>query len=137
MIPVIAGWKHGVLGVFPFEHAGRVGDTDEEHRVLAGVGRRFLHRAAGMLLEDIVDVLHAGGVAVADAIDAFVEPADGRPERDAVVTNFSALLQFFERGPERVVGDLLHLDVVQLEQIDAVGLQPLQRRIRRAGDGLR
>ena len=39
--------------------------------------------------------------------------------------------------PERVVADLLHADVVQLEEIDAIGLQPLQRGIGRARDRFR
>ena len=68
---------------------------------------------------------------------SFIEPADRRPERNAVVTNFSVALQFLERLPDRIIIDLLHPDVVQLQQIDPVRFQSLQRRIGRARDRLR
>ena len=42
-----------------------------------------------------------------------------------------------ERCPDRIVVDLLHSNVVQLQQVDAVGLQSLERRVRRANDRIR
>jgi len=43
----------------------------------------------GMLFEHVVNMLNAGDVALANAIDAFIQPADGRAERDTVGTNLS------------------------------------------------
>src|SRR5581483_364951 len=62
--------------------------TRMKHRVLPGFGGGIVHGPARMLLQHVVNVLDAGDVALPDAIDAFVEPSDGRPERDAVVTDF-------------------------------------------------
>src|SRR5436190_905047 len=45
--------------------------------------------------------------------------------------------QLRERLPERVVVNLFHPDVVQLEKIDMIGLQPFQRRVRRPIDCFR
>ena len=87
-------------------------DANEEHRVLASVRSGVMHGAPGMLLEHVVDVLHARDVAFANAIDAFVKPADRRPERDPGVTDFSARLQLLERRPDGIVVDLFHPDVV-------------------------
>src|SRR5437868_3764722 len=79
-----------------------------------------------MLFEHVENVLHAGEVALADTIHPFVEPADRRAERDAVITNLSGGLSFLERFPDRVVVNLLHADVVKLEKIDMIRLQSLQ-----------
>ncbi len=85
--------------------------------------------AARVLLEHIVDVLHARDLPLADGVYPFVQPADGRPERDAVMAHLSLLLERLERAPDRVVIHLLHADVVELQKVDAVRPQPLQRRI--------
>ena len=63
--------------------------ANEKHRVFRRIGRGFLHGAPGMLLEHVVDVLHACDIAFANAIDSLVEPADRRAERNAVITDFS------------------------------------------------
>ena len=62
-------------------------DADEEHCFFASVGRAIMQRAAGMLLKQIVNVLHARDVALANTIGTFIKPADRRTERDALVTN--------------------------------------------------
>ena len=67
---------------------------------------------------------------------SYNQPMAG-PERDPVVADLSGGLELFQRGPERVIRDLFHPDVVQLQQIDPVGLQPLQRGIGRPHDGCR
>src|SRR4029453_10526480 len=46
-------------------------------------------------------------------------------------------LQFLGRVPERAIIDLFHPNVVQLEQIDPICLQTLQRRICRVHDAFR
>ena len=62
--------------------------ANEKHRVFRRLGGGFLHCATGMLLEHIVNVLHARDLAFANAIDAFIEPADRGAERNAVITDF-------------------------------------------------
>jgi hypothetical protein len=114
-----------------------MGHANQEHRVLSRLRGRFLHGAARMLFEQIVDVLNAGHVPLADAIDAFIKPADGRSERDAVVANLSVRLKLLERRPDCIVIHLLHANVMQLQQIDSVRLQTLQRGVGRTDDGFR
>src|SRR5205814_9851805 len=58
--------------------------ANEEHGVFAGVRRRFVKSAPGMLLEHVVDVLHARHVALANAVRPLVQPADRRPQRHTV-----------------------------------------------------
>ena len=90
-----------------------------------------------MLLEHIVDVLHARDLAFANDVDAFVHPADGGSKRDAVVTNFAGAFQLRERFPNCVICHLLHSNVVQLQQVDSIRFQSLQRRLCRTHDCVR
>ena len=90
-----------------------------------------------MLLEHIVNVLQACEFAFANGVDAFIHPADGGPERDAVVTNFAGAFELLERFPKCVILHLLHSNVVQLQQIDPIRLQSLQCGIRCAHDRIR
>src|ERR1700719_3402356 len=87
-----------------------------------------------MLFEDVVDVLRAGDLAFANAIRSFVMPADRRTERDSVITNLAAAFQFLEHGPKSIVIDLLHPNVVQLQQVDMLCFEPLERGVGGAGD---
>ena len=89
---MISRRENRVGGVLAFEHSGRMRHPNQEHCVLARVGSGIVQRVTGILLEHIVNVLDAGDVAFANAIHSFVKPADRRPERDAVVTNFSRRL---------------------------------------------
>src|SRR5438270_6452156 len=95
-------------------------DPNEEHGVFSSIACGVLHRPAWMLLEQIIDVLNASNLALADTIDAFVKPPDGRPERNPIVAHFAALLQLLQRFPKRIIVDLLHPDVMKLKQVDAV-----------------
>ena len=97
--------------------------ANQEHCIFARVGGRIVKGAPRMLLKHVVDVLHAGDVPLANAIHAFVQPANRRPQRDPVVPNFSVGLQFFEGSPECVVIDLLHPNVMQLKKINSICLQ--------------
>src|SRR6266404_508666 len=137
MAAMIGRRKRRFGRVFALEHSGRMRDADEKRRVLARFGGGIVQRAAGMLFENIVNVLQARDFALANAIYAFIKPADRRSERDAVVTNFSGGLQFLKRCPERVVVNLFHSDVVQLQKIDMIGSQSLQRRVGCARDCFR
>ena len=78
MAAVIGRGKNCVGRVFALKHPGRMRDPNQKHGVLAELGGDVLHRAAGMLFEHVVDVLNAGHVALANAIHAFVKPADPR-----------------------------------------------------------
>ena len=71
------------------------------------------------MLEDV-------GTAALDAVDAFVEPADGGAERGAVGANFSLLNKLVHELPEGVVLDLRHADIVELEDVDVVGGEALE-----------
>ena len=93
--------------------------------------------APRMLLEHIVDVLETRDFAFANDVDAFVHPADGRTERNAVVTNFAGAFELLEGFPNCVICHLLHSNVVQLQQIDSIRFQSLQRRLRRTHNCVR
>jgi hypothetical protein len=68
------------------------------------------------------------------AIEALVKPADGRADRGAVGADFALLHELFHERPERVVLHLRHADVVELEHVDAVGVQALERFFHRVAD---
>ena len=95
----------------------------KEHGVLAGFAGSFVHGPAGMLFQDVVNMLHARDIALANAVDSFIEPADGRPKGDAVVADLSRALQLLQSRPKRVVSNLLHPDVVKLKKIDPICFQ--------------
>ena len=59
MAAMIGRRKNCFRGVFAFEHSGGMRHANQEHRVFAGFGRRVLHGRPGMLLEHVVNVLHA------------------------------------------------------------------------------
>ena len=93
--------------------------------------------APGVLLQHVINMLHAGDLPLADAIHALVQPADRRPERNAVMPDLPLRLQPLQRPPDRVVIHLLHADVMQLQQIDPIRLQPREGRVRGAHQRLR
>ena len=114
-------------------------DADQVARAcgLGRVGRMLAlvhHLAARMRLERIIDVLHDIGPAALDAIDALVKPADGGPERRAVCADFPFLHELVHQFPQRVVLDLRHADVVELQDVDVVGVKALQRLFHRLAD---
>ena len=87
------GWrKFGVSRVFAFKHSGRMRHPNEKHCVFPRVGRRFVKRAPGMLLEHVENVLHAREIPLANAIHSLVKPANRRSKRNAAVANFSFAL---------------------------------------------
>ena len=53
------------------------------------------------------------------------------------MADFPVALQLVERLPKRILVDLLHPDVVELQKIDVIGLQPFERGVGRAGDCFR
>ena len=75
--------------------------------------------------------------ALANAIDPFVKPANRWSKRNPVVASLPLLLQLLESFPDRIVVDLLHANVVQLQQIDVIGLESRKGGIRRPNKRLR
>src|ERR1700752_4158075 len=118
MISMIVWRELGIGCVMALEHTGRMGHSDQKHRVFAGFAGRVLDRLTWMLFQYVIDVLYAGEVAFLYATNAFIEPADSRTQRHTIVTDFSGLLQFIQRFPGLIVIDLFHADIVKLQQID-------------------
>src|SRR5437773_5989638 len=92
MTTMISRREGRLRSVFSFEHSGRMRHANEEHGVFAGSRRRFVKSAPGMLLEHVVNVLHARHVALANAVRPLIQPSDRRPQRYTVITNFSFCL---------------------------------------------
>ena len=76
-------------------------------------------------------------VAPAHRIDAFVEPPDRRPERDAVRADLPLAFERLEQVPERIVFDLSHSSVVHLIDVDVIGAQAAKRRLERTAHEVR
>ena len=113
--------KDRLLGVLSLEHTGRVRDADIE----AAAGRvgasRFDHRASRMLFQNIPDHLDRVDVALAfHELDRLVQPADRRSERRPPGADLPFPLQRAQRIPELRLADLLHLDVMNLQNVDVV-----------------
>src|SRR3954469_2496690 len=90
-------------------------------RVLAP---RLDHRRPRMLLEDVPD--HLDGVDVVLALHqlhSLVQPADRWPEGRAPGADLPLPLERAERLPELGLPDLVHLHVMNLQNIDVVRLQ--------------
>src|SRR3954470_19323579 len=80
-----------------------------------------------MLLEDIPDHLNGADIALALAqLHRLVQPPDRRSERGAPDLDQAFLLHLTQGAPDRCVTHVLHLDVVKLEDVDVIGLQPLE-----------
>src|SRR6476660_6294731 len=116
MAAMVSRRKFGLSRVLALKHSGRMRHANEKHRVLASFRSCVVKRAPGVLLEHVLNVLDACEFALANAIDRLIQPANRRTQRNAVVPNFAFALSFLERLPERVVMNLLHPDIVQLEQ---------------------
>src|SRR4029453_5452579 len=86
MAAMIGRWKRRFCGVFPLEHSGRMRHADQEHCVFARVSCGLVEGAPGMLLKHVVDVLQTRHVALTNTIRSLIQPANRRPERNAVVT---------------------------------------------------
>ena len=132
MATMIVGREHRVGGVFPLEHAGRVRDANVEAAVGGVCLRRVEHRGARMLLEHVPDHLNRVDVVLTlDELDGFIQPTDRRPERGAPRANLSLALERAQRIPELRVAHVLHLRVVELEDVDVVGLEALEAPVDR------
>src|SRR6266478_1204830 len=92
MAAMIGRREFRLLGVFSLEHSRRMRDANKKHCIFARLGRGIVKRTSRMLLEHVVDMLHARHVAFANAIHSLVQPADCRSQGDAVIPNFSFAL---------------------------------------------
>src|SRR3954466_14540381 len=127
MSAVIVGRKYRVFGVFALEHPRRVRDANVEHAVWCKIFRGLYHCAARMLLEDVPDHLDGPDVALTLAeLHSLIEPADCRPERRTPHLDEALGLQLAKRFPDRSVAHVLHLDVVELENVDMISLESLE-----------
>src|SRR5207249_9378535 len=126
MTPMICRWEGSFLSVFPFQHPGRMSDPDQEHRILAGFSRGGVHGPAGVLLQHVINVLETGYIALPDAIDSLVKPSNSRAESNSGITDLSTGFQSVDCSPKRVIINLLHPDIVQLQKIDVIGLETFQ-----------
>src|SRR6266403_1018353 len=108
MAAMIGRRKFGVSRVLALKHSGRMRHANEKHRFFAGFRRSIVKCTPGMLLKHVVNVLDTRELALANAIQSLVQPADRWSQRDSVVPNFSFALQFLERLPERIFINLLH-----------------------------
>src|SRR4029077_19125313 len=92
MAAMIGGRKFRLCSVFSLKHSRRMRHANKEHRVLMGISGGIVNSAPGMLLEHVVNVLHARDVPLANTIHALTKPADGRAKRDAVIANLPGTL---------------------------------------------
>src|ERR1700751_5246265 len=97
--------------------------ADQEHRVFILLNGGLLNSGARMLFKQIIDVLNAGNRAFSYTIDAFIQPADCRPERYPVVANQATLTESLESLPDRIISNLFHPNIMQLQKIDPIRLQ--------------
>src|SRR4029079_9947783 len=67
--------------------------------------------------------------AVAERLDPFVAPADGRAERDAELTDLALGAELLELVPQRVVADGIDARVVELVEVDALDAEAAQRTL--------
>src|SRR5688572_3172229 len=119
--------KHGLFAVFPLEHPRRVSDADIERAVRRRFTGGFDHRRTGVLLEDVPYHLDRADVGLPLAeLDRLVKPADSGAKRGAPHLDEALVAHLAESAPDRGIADVLHLDVVELKDIDVVGLEPLE-----------
>ena len=72
MAAMISRWELGFSRVLAFEHSGRMRDANQEHCVFSGFRRSVVEGAPGMLLQHVVNVLHACEITLPNAIHSLV-----------------------------------------------------------------
>src|SRR6266404_1161391 len=87
MAAMIGRWERCFRRVFSLEHPRRMRYANQKHCVLRRLSCGIVHGTPRMLLEHVVNVLQARDVALANAIDAFVKPADCWTQRNSIVPN--------------------------------------------------
>ena len=113
-----------------------MGDADEEAGGGVGLAGSVVDGGAWVLFEDVVDMLEDGRASGGNGVDAFCEPSYGWAECDSCVEDFALFLEVMEGFPEGVVVDLLHADVVELEDIDVIGLESGEGGVHGFADGI-
>ena len=114
--------EHRVLGVGAVQKAGGVGHPgDEADVVVPGDGEEPDRR---VLLHDAVDDLERGDAALLHRSLALLEPADVGAQGYPIVAYLPLFDQVVQRVEDLVVLDGADARVVELVQVDVVGLQP-------------
>jgi hypothetical protein len=98
--------------------------TDEKHCLGIAFPGGILYGLAGMLFEQVVDVLDHSGVSFANRPYSLAEPADGRTQSDAILPHLTLRAQVFQCLPKTIIVHLLHPNIVQLQKIDVIGCEP-------------
>ena len=91
MIAVIVRWKNSVRRIFALQHPRRMRHANEKHRLRIAFPRGIVYRLAGMLFEEVVDVLNDSRVAPADRPYSLGEPAYGWTKRDAILPDLPSV----------------------------------------------
>ncbi len=132
MAPVIVRRKNGVFRVFSFQHPRRVRHANVEAAVRRVLARGFDHPRSGLLLENVPDHLNGVHVRLALAqLDGFVQPADRGTECCAPDLDEPLILHFAQRLPDGSVAHVVHLDVMELENVDVIRLETLEALVHR------
>ena len=98
-----------------------MGNSDQEFCGCSGHLGRLVHGCTRSLLQYVVDVLNNLGSAAGDCGHTLPNPADGGTQRDPPVAEFSLGVQILHDLPEGIILHLRLSDIVELEDIDAVG----------------
>src|ERR671916_386133 len=98
---VVVLGEGGLFGVLALEHTRGVWDPDDEAR--AGLSCDLDQAAPRVLLEEVVDHLHAREVSLAHSSHALLEPADLGSESDAVGADLAFRLELLHELEERIV----------------------------------
>ena len=114
MIAVIVRRKNRVRRIFALQHPRRMRHANEKHRLRIAFPRGIVYRLAGMLFEEVVDVLNDSRVAPADSPYSFGEPAYRWTKRDAILPDLSLRAQVLQCLPKTILVHLFHPDIVQL-----------------------
>src|SRR5918997_5956976 len=130
--PVVVLGEGSLFGVLALQHTRGVGDPDDQAR--SGLSCDLDQAAPRVLLEEVVDHLHAREVSLAHSSHALLEPADLGSESDAVGADLAFPLELLQELEERIVLYGIHLGVVKLEEVYVVGSEPLQALLQREAD---
>jgi len=123
---VVAVFEDGVGRHLLVEQAGGVRDASDHRGVGARLADGVDEVAAGLLLEEVEDGLDRVELLVLDGGVALGQPADGGaerpPERANAPVGFPLAQEIAHLGR-----DVVDVRVVQLEQVDVVGVEPVER----------
>jgi len=124
---VVAVFEDGVGRHLLVEQAGGVRDASDHRGVRARLADGVDEVAAGLLLEEVEDGLDRVELLVLDGGVALGQPADGGAERPPERANARAVGFPLAQEIAHLGRDVVDVRVVQLEQVDVVGVEPVER----------